>query len=199
MARQFVAGGAALGSLTVLGPPLGLLWWALAPPAQVTVISDGATAPYPISEDLFARDGYYAIMMVLAGLICGYVGYLAQHHYSVRTRTDLRLAVLLGLTAGALLGAVLAWQTGVTLDAALAGPAIAEAEPGDTVEAALLLRARSALVLWAFVAVLQYGLFDAVSLWRGDLPRLSREPHESPSAAGTPAVSPPGRPGTVPE
>ncbi|MGI5118014.1 hypothetical protein ACQEU5_00560 [Marinactinospora thermotolerans] len=181
--QRLVVGGAALGLLTVLGLLLGLLWWAIAPRPRVTVVEGGATAPFPLSETAFAAEGHYALMMMVAGLLCGYGGYLLQHHLSVRRRVDMRSAMLLGLAVGALTGSLAAWGVGTLLDAGAAQRAIEAARPGDVVSEGLHLRARSALLLWPFVTVLQYALFDAVSLWRGDVPRFDPPGEDGQDAA----------------
>ncbi|WP_184075697.1 hypothetical protein [Nocardiopsis mwathae] len=177
MARRRLAVGATmLGSVAALGVPLGLLWWLITPRPAVTVVDgDGTTAPFPVSQALFVPDGYFAIIMMCAGILCGYSAYLVQYRLCARDRVDLRLACLLGLAAGSVLGALVAWRLGVALDAGAFARAVAEAEPGELVTAGLGLRAMSALVLWPFVAVLQYALFDAVSVWRRDLPHQRAE------------------------
>ncbi|WP_147280490.1 hypothetical protein [Marinitenerispora sediminis] len=182
MRRQIVVGGATMGIVTALGIPIGLLWWAIAPRAEVTVGQEGRTLPYPLSEALFAGEGYFALMVAATGLACGYAGYLAQYRIAVRHRVDLRLSTLLGVTAGTALAGILAWRVGVLLDAPAARAALADAAPGDLVRAALDLRSTSALLLGPFVAVLQYGLFDAISVWRGDLPFLPDEEPAEPEA-----------------
>lgn len=167
--RHLAVGVATLGAVAALGVPAGLLWWLLAPRAEVTVGTDGDILPYPISETLFASEGYFGVIAIVAGMLCGYTAYAVQYGLSARHRGDLRLAMLLGLTSGAVLASLLAWQIGVRLDAPGFREAMAAAEPGDVIVAGLELRATSGLLLWPFLAVLQYGVFDAVSLWRRDL------------------------------
>ncbi|GAA3727472.1 hypothetical protein HDA32_003689 [Spinactinospora alkalitolerans] len=182
MGRQLAMGGAALGAVTVLGVPLGLLWWMIAPRAEVTATGSGTTLPYPVSETLFAAEGYFAIMTLVAGLVCGYVGYVVQYRFAAWLRADLRLATLLGLAVGAVAASLIAWGIGVALDAGDYERALAAAERGDVISSGLQLRSHSALLLWPFVAVLQFGLFDAVSIWRHDLPHLRTDASEHGSA-----------------
>ncbi|MFD0804050.1 hypothetical protein ACFQZU_22420, partial [Streptomonospora algeriensis] len=167
-------GGAVLGCAAALGVPLGLLWWLLAPRPRVTVGRDGMVLPFPVSEADFAVDGYFALIMMAAGLVCGYTVYMIQYRLAARDGADLRMACLLGMAAGSLLGALAAWQVGVLLDAGEFRRAVEAASPGTVVRSGLRLQALSALMAWPFIAVLQYGLFDAVSLWRGDLPAERR-------------------------
>lgn len=167
--RHLAVGCAAFGAVAALGPAAGLLWWLLAPRAEVTVGPEGQVVPYPVSEALFAGEGYFAMISIVAGLACGYTAYLLQYRIAGARRSDLRVAVLLGLAGGSLLGALLAWAVGTQLDAPAFERAMDAAAQGETVEAGLGLRAHGAVLLWPFVAVLQYAVFDAVSIWRGDL------------------------------
>ncbi|MUL40810.1 hypothetical protein FZ103_06375 [Streptomonospora sp. PA3] len=172
--RRFAVGGAVLGCTAALGVPLGLLWWLLAPRPRVTVGRDGGILPFPVSETNFAVDGYFTLIMMGAGLLCGYGVYLLQYRLAARDATDLRMACLLGMAAGSAIGSLAAWQVGTLIDAGDFQRAVEAAEPGEVIRSGLRLHALSALVAWPFVAVLQYGLFDAVSLWRGDLPAQRR-------------------------
>ncbi|MFC4561403.1 hypothetical protein ACFO4E_06015 [Nocardiopsis mangrovi] len=189
------AGAAVAAGIAALGAPLGLLWWLVAPRPEVTATGGGDSVPYPVSESVFAMDGSYALIMMAAGIATGYCAYLVQYRLAVRDRTDLRLTCLLATAAGALAGSVIAWRLGVLLDAAEFGRALDQAAPGDLVRSGLRLEALSALVAWPFVAVLQYGLFDAVSLWRRDLP-VQRAQAES--WAASPEAGGPGAPGDGP-
>lgn len=181
--RNLAVGAVVFGGTTLLGVPLGALWWLVAPRVQVTVASRGAVH-YPPSEAVFAGEGYYAVMMITAGLLTGYLGYLAQYRLARRHRLDLRLPVLFGLVFGAFAGSFAAWGTGAGLDAGPAHGALLLAGSGDTVQAGLALRAHSALLLWPFATALQYGVFDAVSLWRGDVPHRGPADHPEPSPRG---------------
>ncbi|QBI53922.1 hypothetical protein [Streptomonospora litoralis] len=189
MRRRLAAGGAVLGANAALGLPLGLLWWLLAPRPRVTVGRDGGILPFPVSETNFAVDGYFALIMMITGLLCGYAVYMLQYRLAARDATDLRLVCLLGMAAGAAAGSVLAWQVGTLLDAAEFQRAVEAAGPGEVIRSGLRLEALSALVAWPFVAVLQYGLFDAVSLWRGDLPAQRRAAGHEAGSEAVPAGS----------
>ncbi|WP_046471644.1 hypothetical protein [Allosalinactinospora lopnorensis] len=168
--RRLVMGTAVMGSVAALGVPLGLLWWAIAPRPEVTVTGNGTTVPLPLSETVFASEGYFAIIMVCAGVACGYGTYLVQYKVASRHGTDLRLVCLVGLVIGAVAGSLVAWRVGVGLDSGAFERTLADAEPEEVVQAGLQLRALGTLLVWPFVCVLQYGLFDAVSIWRQDLP-----------------------------
>ncbi|MFC3998603.1 hypothetical protein ACFOVU_21945 [Nocardiopsis sediminis] len=199
--RRIAVGAAVAAAIAALGIPLGLLWWLVAPRPDVTVVTGGDTMPYPVSESMFAMDGSYALIMMVTGIATGYCAYLVQYRLAVRDHTDLRLTCLFATAGGALAGSVIAWRLGVLLDAAEFGRALDQAAPGDLIRSGLRLEALSALVVWPFVAVLQYGLFDGVSLWRRDLPVQRAEldaeafPADHPGAAATGPEEPSG-PGT---
>lgn len=162
-------GGAVFAAVTAFGAAVGALWWALAPRGEVTVGADGQPLGYGASQLLFGGEAYFAFLVMGAGLACGFLAYLGQYRVAAGSGIDVRLAALLGLALGAVLASVVAWWTGVQLDAAAAREALAAAAPGEAVRAGLVLRAHGALVLWPLVAVLQFATFDAVSIWRGDL------------------------------
>jgi hypothetical protein len=187
--RRWAVGTATAGIVAAVGMPSGLLWWLIAPRPDVTAIGDGTTAPFPVSETNFAVDGWFAVIMMVVGIATGYGAFLVQYRLAARDRTDLRLACLLGTAAGACVGAVIAWRLGVLLDAAEFQRALDAAAPGEVIRSGLRLNALSALAAWPFVAVLQYGLFDAVSMWRRDLPAeraadtTDEESHAAPASA----------------
>lgn len=163
MGRKLAVGAVVFGGITLLGIPLGLLWWLISPRPEATVTSQWLVY-YPLSQTWFAVDGYYSIMMLVAGLVVGYTSYLLQQRVSHRYQLDMRLTTLLGLAAGTVAGSFVAWGVGAGLDFRAAEYALALAAPGDAVRAGLTLRAHSALLLWPFSAVLQYGLFEALML-----------------------------------
>ena len=166
--RQLAAGACVLGALVLLGALLGLVWWQFAPRAEGTALGDGQVFT-GTTEDVFAGEGYFVVMTALAGLVVGYGAYMVQFPLALRRLQDLRLVVLVAGFLGSVAGAVLTWRVGVALDGA-AHAAVAAAEPGSTVVTGLHLDATAFLVAWPFVFVLQYGLLDAISLVRRDLP-----------------------------
>ncbi|MFW5417416.1 hypothetical protein J0910_12465 [Nocardiopsis sp. CNT-189] len=197
--RRWTAGAAVLAAVALLGIPLGALWWGISPRPEVTVGDGGTVLPYPATEASFAVQGRYALIAAGAGMVTGYCSYLAQYRLARRAAErpgggpvpDLRMACLIGLTAGSAAGALLLWGTGVLLDGNTLERALAAAEPGDAVTDRIRLDALGALVVWPFVAVLQYGLFDAVSIWRRDLPTDGvSAPPPAPEEPAVPAAEP---------
>ncbi|QVQ54679.1 hypothetical protein J4H86_04775 [Spiractinospora alimapuensis] len=169
MRRHLVLGGATAVAAAVLGPLVGILWWWIVPRDETTVGPGGELQPPEPTTLLFLDEAYFSVLGAVVGLVCGILAYLAQYRASAASGTDLRLAGLVGVTLGTGLAAVLAWRTGLALDAGTVARAMADAGEGDTVPVAMELRAYGALLLWPFTAVLQYGVFDAVSIIRRDL------------------------------
>ncbi|MEU0240634.1 hypothetical protein ABZ234_23380 [Nocardiopsis sp. NPDC006198] len=166
--RQLAVGACVFGALVLLGALLGLVWWQFAPRAEGTALGDGQVFT-GTTEDVFAGEGYFVVMTALAGLATGYAAYMVQFPLARRRLQDLRLAVLVAGFLGAVAGALLTWRVGVALDGG-AHAAVGAAESGATVVTGLHLDATAFLVAWPFVFVLQYGLLDAVSIVRRDLP-----------------------------
>lgn len=142
-----VAGGTALAGL-----PLGLLWAAVAPRAYARRAPDGGALPVDSQTQAFiAADGLLFLLGLAAGAVAGWLGWRLARRGA--------LEVLLALTAGSALAAVLTWQTGVRTDDREAVRA-ALREPGRTapVEVPLRLRAHAALLGWPTGAVVTFTL-----------------------------------------
>jgi hypothetical protein len=175
--------------VALAGALLGPLWWALAPArAEGTALGDGEVFT-GTSQAVFAGEGYFVVMTAIAGLVAGYAAYMAQFPLARRRTQDLRLVCLIAGLAGSAAAALLTWRIGVALDAPLHAAAAA-AEPGDTVEVGLRLKATAFLVAWPFVFVLQYALLDLISLIRRDQPGV---PVTVPAPAAPSAAPEPGR------
>lgn len=169
MKRYLAVGGGTAGAIALLGPIVGFLWWWIVPRPETTVGPGGEPLPPDPSTVLFLDEAYFSVLGAVVGLLCGIGAYLAQYRVSAATGVDMRLAALIGMIAGSAIAAVLAWRLGVTLDTAAVERALAAADEGDTITMAVDLRAYGALLLWPFAAVLQYGVFDMVSILRGEL------------------------------
>jgi hypothetical protein len=135
------------GVLLLAGLPAGLLWWAVAPRARFEVTEDGAVVlGRPSTELLIADDGVYTLVLAGLGLLAGVVAW--------RLRRRRGVAVLLALTLGTLLAALLAWQVGETLGA---GPTADQlADVGARVTTALRLNSIASVAVGPFAAVLTY-------------------------------------------
>ncbi|GAB2510658.1 hypothetical protein [Nocardiopsis aegyptia] len=187
--RRLIVGACLFGGVALLGALLGPLWWGLVPVrAEGTALGDGEVFT-GTSQAVFAGEGYFVVMTAIAGLVTGYVAYMVQFPLARRVSQDLRMVCLLAGFAGAVAATLLTWRIGTALDAPLHA-ALAAAEPGETVEVGLRLRATAFLVAWPFVFVLQYALLDLISAIRRDQPGVpERTPVRSPGVT-TPASPP---------
>lgn len=146
-AAQVVA--ASLGA----GVVLGVAWWLLAPVPRLRVRSGTAVEIAQRAETAVAADGWFAVCAAVVGAVAGLLA-------AVLVRRD-RLGALLGLTAGGVLGSVLAWQLGQAL-----GPdevAVTGAGPADGTrfDGPLRLSALGVLLTWPTTAVIVF--FAAVA------------------------------------
>lgn len=168
LVRRLRVGAVIVGASAVSGALLGLLWWVIAPRSEGMSLGDGQVFT-GTTEDVFAGEGYFVLMTAIAGLITGYVVYMAQFPLARSRMQDLRLVGLISGFVGSVAAAVLAWQVGVLLDGPL-HTEVASAASGERITIGLQLEATAFLVAWPFVFVLQYGLLEAISLARRDVP-----------------------------
>jgi hypothetical protein len=169
-------------AVAVCGVLLGLLWMWLAP--RVPLIADGEAVYLKDTEgeQAIGVDGTFTLLALAFGAVSGAVVFL------LRKRGGIPLVV--GLTAGALLGAVIGWRLGIFL-----GPetdVVAHAKSvgkGVAFDAPLELKAKGTLLAWPVAALLVHlgltGLFGP------------RDPEPYPFDYGDPA-RPEGSPGSSP-
>ncbi|MFE0133183.1 DUF2567 domain-containing protein [Streptomyces sp. NPDC059037] len=159
-------------AVAVSGVLLGLLWVWLAP--RVPLISDGEAVYLKDTEgeQAIGVDGTFTLLALAFGAVSGLVVFL------LRKRGGIPLVV--GLTAGGLLGAVLAWRLGIFL-----GPetdVVAHAKSvgkGVVFDAPLELKAKGALLAWPVAALLVH--LGLTALFG------PRDPEPYPLAYGDPA------------
>jgi hypothetical protein len=118
------------------GVPAGILWWLLAPGGLNLITRDPGLAAGTNPLVWLPRDLTLAAILVFAG--CLLAVFVAD-----KKRQDPQAALLMGL-AGALCGAVLAWQAGL-LSALLWGPAV---DASANASIAFSLRSLPVLLLW---------------------------------------------------
>lgn len=145
------------GTALVGGALLGLFWYWFAP--RVPLFRNGE-ALYPVnseSEEAIAADGVFLFLALGIGLVLGIVAFLLWRRAGV--------PLVIGLALGAALGALLAWRLGVWLE-----PTRAEVlergrqlEPGERIDAPLVLQAKVALLGLPFGALA--GHAASLALW----------------------------------
>ncbi|UCM87356.1 ABC transporter permease [Streptomyces marincola] len=170
------------------GLVLGLVWLWRAP--RVPLVSDGRAVLLANSEGQAAigADGTFLLAGLLIGLPAGVVVFLL--------RRDGGVGVPLGVAAGALAGAWLAWRTGVWLGPGQDVAARArEAGVGVEFDAPLDLGARGVLLGLPFAAVGVHLLCQAVWGPRDPQSPPAQPPHwpAGPAPHGPDAQEPPAR------
>ena len=134
--------------LVLLGAPLGLLWAAVAPRPDVVIAAGNLDFVDRETKDFIAADGLLFLLLVALGVLAGA---LAWSHGRRRP-----FGVLLGLTLGGALAAVVAAKAGMlTDDRAAAAAAVAT---GTLRELPLTLQAHAALLGCPAAAVLTFAL-----------------------------------------
>lgn len=149
----------------VAGIPLGILWWLLAPGGLNLITRDPALGSGTNPAVWLPRDLTLAGLLVLAG--CLLAVFVAD-----RKRVDPQADLLMGL-AGALGGAVAAWQTGL-LSAQFWAPAV---DASANASIAFSLRAWPVLLLWpaaTAVSVFALELLNLLGRKNDDGTHLSR-------------------------
>lgn len=170
--RDLYAGAWIVGTLALVGVPLGLIWPAVSPRTAGLVLQSGAIIPDE-TEGFIGADGWFALLTAVAGLVAAIV---------VWTRRPWRgPAAVLSLAVGGVAGALVAALVG-----RLAGGGHAGGKPGALITLPVSVHAIGLLFLEAAVAVLVYGLLVAFTA-RDDLGRTEPSAPTDPAGPSAPA------------
>lgn len=136
-----------LAAATGAGALCGVLWWRVVDLPGYTVGPDGSasTGQRGLTQYVSA-DAWFTLIGLVAGAA---VGWLAWRVF----RTVGWPVVLLALVA-ALAAALSAWAVGHQLGPGPFAVRLGQAQPGEVVPVELTVRARAALLVWPFAAVL---------------------------------------------
>ncbi|GAA2225493.1 MULTISPECIES: hypothetical protein [Kitasatospora] len=169
----------------LLGVVVGLLWLWLAPRVMLVAASDAIRYVDPEGEQRAGADSLFALLGLAAGAVSALAAFLLT-----RARGG-GVAVAAGLTAGGVLGSLLAWQLGVRLGPSTDVVANAKAAGmGVQFSAALQLGAKGALMVWPMTALVVLLILSAAF--------GKREEDPPPYWAG-PEWTGPGEPAVHPE
>lgn len=135
------------GASAVVGLLVGLVWRWVAP-LSAFQNDGGAAIPVGAAETAVAADGWFAVCTGLAGILVALAVVL-------RVRTG-RLGSLVGLVAGGLLGAVVAWRTGLLLSPPTVAESLADVPAGERFDGPLRLSAIGVLLAWPMTAVITF-------------------------------------------
>ena len=163
--RQATVGGIIAGALTVLGVPIGLVWSAIAPRADLIVVAPGQAIPAdPESTAYMTGDGSFALLTMAVGVVAAVIAYAMAGRRS-------GTGAVIGLGVGGALGSLIAWQTGRLPGVGHYRNALHGARTGDQISALLTVHARGVLVLGALAAVVLFGLIVVGVSMREPSPR----------------------------
>jgi hypothetical protein len=202
-----VGGPSVVGSMTaalavavlvaVAGAGIGWLWAELAPRIAVIKAEQGFLYAEPEPEQAVAGDGWFAILGAVAGLLFAVLAWYLLRRYRGP-------AILVGLTLGSLVGAVLAWWVGYKIGLAQFDQARHAAAIGARLNAPLGLRITDlnkdhlwtpvpsgVAAIQALVAAAVYTIFAGFSAYqdlRGEpLPTTYQSPSYQPLSLYQPA------------
>ncbi|MCO5999612.1 hypothetical protein [Actinoallomurus rhizosphaericola] len=157
MASRIRIGLLAALAITVLGVPIGLLWVAIAPRTAYQVSGGKGLLADPETETLIAADGWFAVLTVAAGLLCGVAAYVLAGRLGEQ-------GLLVGIAAGGLAAAIVAWRLGHLVGQSGYRHALRTAGDGTLVHAPLGLHAYGVVLAWPLTAVVVFGLLEALDV-----------------------------------
>lgn len=144
----------AFGITGLMGVPLGIAWWLLAPKFHFVVRDGGLYGAENNPLDWFGRDGWFIICGVVVGVVAGLISYLRWRRHP--------FAVLAGVTLGGLLAAYLGMLIGQLLGPPDVPTDLHGIASGTVYAVPLNLLAPASLLAVAFAAVATVGVAVAV-------------------------------------
>lgn len=135
------AGPAAVCALlTVLvAPYVGMAWEWIAPAPTYINLGGQVFLENQDTSEFIAADGWFLIVGLLAGLVCGALGYLRYRQ---------NLGAVLGTAVAALAGAYIAREVGIALGPAPLAQAVIGLADGQTTTATLEVKSDGVLLAW---------------------------------------------------
>jgi hypothetical protein len=161
-----------IAGCALLGLAAGAVWSAVAPHAVLVVTGpDSANVVNPETSAFIAADGWYVIVCLIGGAVCGVAGYV----FAVRRYGPAAMAALIG---GAVAAALLTRWAGEQLGGAGFARRLAVSRTGTMLRGPLELGSHGALAFWALATGLTAGGIEAVVAWRDH--RRATAPADSP-------------------
>ncbi|NUP31221.1 MAG: hypothetical protein HOU01_05835 [Streptomycetaceae bacterium] len=185
-----VAGVIVLLVCAVVGVAAGAIWHGLAPDLPRVVVGHQAysTAKTPTEGDI-ARDGWFAVVGVVAGLLLAGLGFWKGRKYGI--------GVAVGLGLGGLLGSYVAYKVGAALGPDHFWQAVDKAHPNAApteqiaFDEPLRIQAMGVLYLWPMASMIVWAILMAGFGPRDPAPKLlawpgagEGGPHGATPAAG---------------
>jgi hypothetical protein len=157
MVGQLRTGAAATLIIALLGVPAGLLWIVLAPRTAYVIVGGKAFVSDPEAQTLITADGWFAVLAVVAGTLCGAVAYILAGRVG-------EMGLLGALALGGTAAALVAWRVGHQPGLAAFRQRLHTGHDGTAVKAALDLHAKGVAVLWPLLALVMFGLLEALDV-----------------------------------
>jgi hypothetical protein len=180
--------------LTLLGIPVGLIWEAVAPRPKFVIAAGTTVIADPESQAFIAADGWYSVLTGTVGLAGGLAGYLLVVKFKDRLG---ELALVLGLAAGGLAGALVAWWMGHSVGLDTFEQLVRTGQDGTPVTGALDLRSSAAVLVWPLLAVMVFGLLEALDVAQRHPATAPASPAPAPPAGTGYGLVPAGAGGTA--
>ena len=133
----------------LVGAPAGLIWAATANRTPLVVVAAGAADFVNAEgESAVSTDAHFIIVAAIAGVLCGLLAVVLVPRAG--------LPIVLGLAAGGLAAAVVAWRAGHLVDYDSFVHALRTLPTGRHLLAPIDLKAKAGLVAWPLFAVVTY-------------------------------------------
>lgn len=161
MAGQVRIGVAATLVIAVLGVPAGLLWTTVAPRTTYVIAGGKAILGDPESQTLIAADGWFAVLTAAGGLLCAVVAYVLAGRFR-------EMGLLAALGVGGTAAGLVAWWVGSMVGRSSFHHEMRVAHDGTTAKGALDLHAAGVVIAWPLIAVVIFGLLEALDVARRD-------------------------------
>ncbi|WTW94407.1 hypothetical protein OG216_13850 [Streptomycetaceae bacterium NBC_01309] len=144
-----VAGGVVLGICLLVGAAAGAVWYAIAPDIPKIIVDHVEyLRPSAPPEAEIARDGWFALIGSVVGLVLAILAFWKGRKYSI--------GVAVGLGVGGLLGSYLAYKVGGALGPDTFGGQLLERDGRIEFEEPLRVQAKGVLYLWPMASVILY-------------------------------------------
>ncbi|MCW2889147.1 MAG: hypothetical protein QOE54_3050 [Streptosporangiaceae bacterium] len=141
----------------VLGVLAGLLWAAISPHVKYVSVDGKIFLIDPESPAVIGTDGRFALITAGIGLACGVAAYLAAGRGN-------DLVLVAGLAVGGIVAALLAWRVGHLIGLDTFHRMVRAGDRTRAFNGPADLAARGVLVCWPFVALVAYGLLEAIDV-----------------------------------
>lgn len=157
MAGQLRIGTAATLIIGLLGIPIGLLWTVVAPRTAYVIVGGKPYLGDPEAQTWIAADGWFAVLTGVAGLLCGLLAYVLAGRFR-------EMGLLVALAVGGAGASVAAWRLGHGVGLSAFRHVLHAGHDGATAKAALDLHASGVVIMWPLLALVAFGLLEALDV-----------------------------------